>query len=388
MPARDGAGTRPGPVAETGDEIARLRAQPLRVGVIGCGRIAQVMHLPCLAELPQFDLVAVAEISAEIRHHVTARHPGVAGYADFADLLRRDDLDAIAVLTPDHAAIADEVVRSGRHAFVEKPLCFGAAEGRRLLDLAERAGVQVMVGYMRRHDPAYAVLERRVADLGRIHLVRARDILGIGSDPTAIYTTVLPAGPTGGRASTRPGIADRLREGLGSDDDRLVELYWFVLMLGVHDFSVLRGLLGSPSEVVSTILIGERHLVTTIRYPSRTHVTLELGVFPQRTWSETELAVVGDSETVTLRYDNPWVRYAPTIVHRRRVVDGQTIDELGPYSHRDPFREEWLEFHAAIVERREPATSGREGLADVELAADVVRAIGAEQLDRTLGPTR
>jgi predicted dehydrogenase len=346
------------------------------------------MHLPYLAELPQFEIVGVADVAPEVLVHIEERYAGTGVYADYRELLARDDLDVVAVLTPDHAAIAEEVVCSGRHAFVEKPLCFGAEEGERLLAAAEEHGVLVMVGYMRRYDPAYALLERSLTELGAVRFVRARDILGIRADPTAIYTTVLPQPATGGRASSRPGIAERLMAGLGSDDERLIELYWSVLMLGIHDFSVLRGLLGAPSEVASTALLGPRHILTTLRYESGAHVALELGVFPERTWSDTTLEVITDDATIGLTYANSWIRYAPTQVVRRWGVDGATMEQLGPHSNRDPYREEWLELHRAIVEGREPATPGRDGLADVELSAAVVRAIPAAQLDRTFSTTR
>jgi predicted dehydrogenase len=105
-------------------------------------------------------------------------------------------------------------------------------------------------------------------------------------------------------------------------------------------------------------------------------------VFPNHSWSDTELELVFDSATVTMAYGNPWVKYLPTSVRRRSNVDGETVELLGPHSYQAPFRQEWIEFYDAVRNEREPATSGSEGVADVELAAAVVRAIQPQDLDR------
>src|SRR5204863_4141043 len=131
-----------------------LRMTSVRIGVVGCGRIAQVMHLPFLDELPEFELVALSDISPAVLDGVAQRYPRATPCVDYRELVARDDVDAVAVCTPDHAAVAEEAARAGTHVFVEKPLCFTPEEGRSLAAAVETSGVRVMVGYMRRYDPA------------------------------------------------------------------------------------------------------------------------------------------------------------------------------------------------------------------------------------------
>jgi predicted dehydrogenase len=352
----------------------------VRIGVIGCGRIAQVMHLPYLAELPEFDLAALSDISPEVLDALAARHPGVSTHLDYGDLLARDDIDAVAVTTPDHAAIAEQAARAGKHVFVEKPLCFTPAEGRRIAAAVEESGVQLMVGYMRRYDPAVLRLLEELPDLGPIRLVRARDTLGMRSVPTDIYTLALPPAGSAGRVSDRGPLAERLAEGVGSDDPRLADLYWVTLMLGVHDFAVLRAVLGEPSAVTSAELLAPRHYVATLAYERGEQALVEFGVWPEQTWSDTFFDVVTDTAIASLSFPNPWVRYLPTTLVVRRAGEDGTIETRAPESYRYAFREEWLEFHAAIVDGREPATTVAHGLADVELSAAIVNAIPQEQL--------
>ena len=242
--------------------------------------------------------------------------------------------------------------------------------------------MRLMVGYMRRYDPALGALLAGLDGLGPIRLVRALDTLGLRSVPTDIYTLALPPEGAGGRASDRGPLNERLAEGVGSDDPRLLDLYWIMLMLGVHDFAVLRAILGDPVEVTGTELLGERHLATSLRYEGGARALLELGVWPAQTWSDTRVDVVTDTATETLSFPNPWVRYLPTTLVRREATDDGTVETRLPDSYRYAFREEWLEFHDAIVTGRDPATTLAHGLADVALAAAIVRAIPSEQLDQ------
>jgi predicted dehydrogenase len=239
-----------------------------------------------------------------------------------------------------------------------------------------------MVGYMRRYDPALQALHDRLGELGQIRIVRARDSLGLAATATDIYALVLPKPGAPGRMQDRSAFDAKLAEGLGSDDPRRLTLYWIVLMLGVHDFAVLRSLLGHPSAVVSAEVLGPRHLTTSLGYDSGAIASLELGVWPKHTWTDTELDVVTDTAVATLTFPNPWIRYLPTTLRiRTAYADGTTGETRGPESFHYAFREEWLAFHRAIVDGTEPETSGASGVEDVELAAAIVRGVPSERLD-------
>src|SRR3974390_2661942 len=97
----------------------------LRGGVIGCGLVAQVMHLHYLRELAEhYEIVALCDLSESLRA-ACARDYGVARqYADWRDLLGAD-LDAVLILTSgSHAPIAIAAAAAGKHMLIEKPMCF------------------------------------------------------------------------------------------------------------------------------------------------------------------------------------------------------------------------------------------------------------------------
>src|SRR6266550_1710146 len=144
-------------------------ADRLRVGVIGCGLIAQVMHLNYLRELSdRFEVTAVCDLSAEVRAACAREYGAAEQYESWQELLTRP-LDAVLVLTSgSHAPIAVAAAEAGLHVLVEKPMCFSVAEGQEMVAAADRAGKLLMVGYNKRYDPAYRRLieeSRKLADL-------------------------------------------------------------------------------------------------------------------------------------------------------------------------------------------------------------------------------
>src|SRR5580692_6212689 len=100
---------------------------PLRLGVVGLGRISQVAHLPATTKADRVSLVAVCDSSPTLVERV-ARLYEVPGFVDVRQFLH-EDLDAVLVATPDrsHLALATTALRAGKHVLVEKPLADNAA---------------------------------------------------------------------------------------------------------------------------------------------------------------------------------------------------------------------------------------------------------------------
>src|SRR5437667_12587680 len=135
----------------------------LRVGVVGCGLVAQVMHLPHLRELSdRYELAALCDVSPEVLAHCGQRFEVQRRHERWEDLID-PSLDALLVLTSgSHAPIASAAADAGLHVLVEKPMCLSVAEGRTMVEHADRAGITLMVGYMKRYDPAYDLLRMEV----------------------------------------------------------------------------------------------------------------------------------------------------------------------------------------------------------------------------------
>src|SRR5919108_2036210 len=136
----------------------------VRVGVIGCGMVAQAEHLQNLQQLSgRFEIAALADPSALVREAMGARYAVRNVHTDYRPLLE-DDLDAVVISAPaaTHAEVTIAALDAGLHVFVEKPLCITLADADRIITARNRAGRVVQVGYMKRFDPAW---ERMLADI-------------------------------------------------------------------------------------------------------------------------------------------------------------------------------------------------------------------------------
>src|SRR5260370_25731435 len=114
---------------------------PVRVGVVGCGGIAQMMHLPTLAERPDlFTIVALADLDRATLEAVGRRY-GVGGlHPHYRNLVSRADVDVMLLLTSgSHEEAAVAALEAGKPLFVPEPLRFSLQETERIAARARRS---------------------------------------------------------------------------------------------------------------------------------------------------------------------------------------------------------------------------------------------------------
>ena len=164
-----GTQSMPGPTAQ------RTAARPVRIGVIGVGRIGR-MHAELLArQVPGAELAMVHDAFPATADAVGAEL-GVPAAASAQELLGSPDVDAVAICasTDTHADLLVAAARAGKAAFCEKPISLDLGEVDRALAAVEEAGIAVQIGFNRRFDPAHQSVAQAVADgtIGDVHLVR------------------------------------------------------------------------------------------------------------------------------------------------------------------------------------------------------------------------
>jgi UDP-N-acetyl-2-amino-2-deoxyglucuronate dehydrogenase len=128
--------------------------EPLRFGLAGCGVIGPV-HAEAISSLPDAVFVAVADLSPE-RAQALADRYGATSYTDLSTMLEREGLDVVIVCTPSgmHGEHACQIMRSGRHVIVEKPMEIRRAALDEMLRVQRETGVKLAVISQHRFDPA------------------------------------------------------------------------------------------------------------------------------------------------------------------------------------------------------------------------------------------
>jgi predicted dehydrogenase len=350
--------------------------EPLRVGVVGCGQIAQIMHLPFLTELPQFQVTAVCDLSPTVVETIGERFGAPARFTHFTDLVNREDLDAVAVLTMEHAEVAVAAAEAGKHLFIEKPLGFSLAEAERIISAVERAGVTAMVGYMKRYDPGYELGAARMQAMDDVRLIRVHDFAADFRYHATLFTLVSRDDLSPALlAERRRAIQATLREALAPDHAHLADLFEMLLMLGSHDLTILRGAFGAPTGVCYSDAVSPTQLLSVLEYGPGCRCVFEVGIGSEALWWDEQLTAYGRHEMVEITFPNPYLPYAPTVVTIRENEAGSPVRKVIPVSHQEAFRREWLHFFDCVREGRQPRTSLADARADIELAIEMIRAI-------------
>jgi predicted dehydrogenase len=130
----------------------------LRIGVLGCGPIAQFAHLEACRKARNAELYAVCDVSDELRERMTAVHSPRACYNDFDHMLGDEKIDAVIIAIADqfHVPAALRALAAGKHVLVEKPLGTTVESCGKLRDAAAKTNLVVQVGNNRRFDPGIA----------------------------------------------------------------------------------------------------------------------------------------------------------------------------------------------------------------------------------------
>lgn len=116
----------------------------VKIGIIGCGGIANGKHLPALKKLPNVQMVAFCDIIKEKAEQAAKVYgtPDAKVFTDYHDILKMDDIEVVHVLTPNrsHSFITVDALEAGKHVMCEKPMAINAEEAKKMVDAAKRTG--------------------------------------------------------------------------------------------------------------------------------------------------------------------------------------------------------------------------------------------------------
>ncbi|GGI99010.1 oxidoreductase [Alicyclobacillus cellulosilyticus] len=354
--------------------------QRLRVGVVGLGEVAQVIHLPILSALTDmYEVTAVCDISPSLVAYMAERYQVPERYLDLHELVRSPNVDAVFVLNSDeyHAETAIAALEAGKHVFVEKPMCLTLADARAMQAARDRAGRQVMVGYMRRYAPAFIAAKEHLPQLGDIRYARVRDIIGpnrffIDQSSVVFRPADIPEDALVDRARRADAMA------VAAFGARLpaevYRTYRQLCGLSSHDLSAMRELLGTPRRVVAARAWQHGTYIVALFAYDGFYVTFETGVDEQGRF-DAHIEVYGARRSLRVQYNTPYIRHLPTTLHLADT-DGTTYREtvVRP-TFEDPYTCELKAFYRCITEGHPVKTSIEDSIADLELFQEIIAAV-------------
>ncbi len=347
----------------------------MNVGIVGCGEIAQISHIPYLIELPQFKIEAICDLSPNVVHLLGEKYQISNRYVDYHELVRNADLDIVLVCNKSHAGPALAAMEEGKHVFVEKPIALNLKQADEMILSAKENDVKLLVGYMKQYDPAYGLMKQLVSEIEKIHLIRVHDFAGTYGINQEIYelikgTDIDPNLLT----SVNQSIESEMLEDIGLDRKDLLNAHDIMIHLCIHDINALHGLYGLPEKILSADLYDDNFVSALMKFENGVNLVWETGnLVTLIDWDE-QITVYGSEKLLELRFPFPYLKNAASEVNIVENLGGSASRRKIITSYDEAFKREWKHFYACITNDLEPLTNGVQARKDLQFAVELTKA--------------
>lgn len=157
--------------------------ETMKIGIVGCGGIANGKHLPAIKKNGKIEILAVCDLIRERAEKAKEEYgtPETRVYTDYQELLKNEpDIEAVYVLTPNrsHSFISIAAMKAGKHVLCEKPMAKTYAEAKEMVKTAQETGKLLTIGYQSRYRPDSRYLKAACenGDLGEIYYAKAHAV--------------------------------------------------------------------------------------------------------------------------------------------------------------------------------------------------------------------
>ena len=349
----------------------------IKVGVVGAGIIAQVMHLHYMRELADhFDVVASVRHRTGERRRQRRRLCIPKVFTDWREMLH-EPIDMVLILTSgSHAPIAIEAAKAGKHVLVEKPMCFSVGEGKEMRRRGRPARCGLDGRRTRSDTTRHSNDSATKSPASRIQVAAGDDVRGtVPAVCPPLPARARRAGPRGGDRAMAGGNSREHHTAIGEADEFLRKTYHYVLVDSlVHELNTVRGGAWGSLTDSTTSTCSRSSLTAMLRFgglPGRIH-WLDL---PGFTNYKMEFACYGPDKRVTLNFPSPFLRSAPTMLEVEGGDNGSArswrTEEITSYD--SAFKAELLAFHDCVVTAGRPLTDADDALHDIAMCQAIIR---------------
>ncbi len=358
----------------------------VRIGIIGCGAIAQIQHLPNLAELHrEFDVPIVCDISLATAKAVTERFHIPAYVTDYTELLKTD-VDAVLLCHGDpKTEVALAALEAGKHVFIEKPVCFSIQEMDAMLSAQQKAGTVAQAGYMKVHDPAFQLAKSEVKTMESYRFVQINHLhpnnrLHLSQFDVERFSDVPPDAFKPATKAREKALSEAigellLKNRLANDIRSQAERVFFLLAGSmIHDIYSLRVMLGTPSEVISTEVWAEgRGVSIMFSYPNGARCVATWVDLPHLWDFKETLEIYGDNKRVLVSYPTGFSRGILSEVTIYGIdAEGTSYNKQPAVEWESAFVRELRHFHKCITQGDACYTALASARHDISLIIDIV----------------
>jgi predicted dehydrogenase len=350
---------------------------PVRFAYVGCGFVAQTIHIPNFTSLPTCDFVGLAEVRQDLGRSVQQRFGIRKLYKSHEEIAADPEIEAVGVSAPYalQGKIAEELVRAGKHVFMEKPMAVNAARAERIV-AAQKPDARVFVAYMKRYDPGNVLLKQHLdawrasGEMGPIAFARNHGFGGnwtYANDPNVVFEQ---------SNAPQPPSPQECPEWLPA---KYHNSYLGYLQQWTHNVNLLRFFLGEPGKpsapvVKSVQLDADGMTGVVVLEINGTRCTVESAYTSFHGWEE----------HTQIYFKNGWLRTeAPPLMQKnvpatvelyRAGKDGKPAQLIKEFANPQwSYREEAAAFLKGVRSGEAFPSSAEDTLHDVRLFEDIYR---------------
>lgn len=369
--------------------------QKLRVGVIGCGAIAQIMHIPYLVEYEQFEVVALSDAYKPVLDAVADRYKIADRYTDWREMLKRDDIEAVVIAhSGSHRDSVIAAMEAGKHIFVEKPLTWNLREAEEVA--AKVAGYDriMQVGYHKRYDPGFRYVKEQLQNMHDIGLVRVtvlhppnemglspfrlrrgNGIFEDGHSEVASWDEQVKGQLQAFAGGNLAPIVDEVLGQGRKNDNRLRLGYGILIVSMIHQIYTMHGFLGEPTRVIHTEIWREGMSIhSMVEYPNDVRCTFDWHFLSQVKDYREEYAFYGNYERVIWQLPSPYLKNAPSPVIVQGGEGELAWEKRVVVSYDEAFRNELVAFYENVQHNRQPETTVEEAVVHIRTIQQIIDA--------------
>jgi len=359
----------------------------IRIGVIGCGAIAQVHHLPNLNALHrEFEVPIVCDLSRGAAQAVAKRFHVPQFVTDYNELLATD-VDAVLLCHGDpKTEVALAAFAARKHVFIEKPVCFSLQEMDAMLAAQDKAGTVAQAGYMKVHDPAFQLAKREVDTMESYRFVQINHLhpnnsLHLSQFDVERFNDVPPDAFKPASAARDKAQAEAIGDVLSQVNpesntyNKAARVFYLLAGSMIHDIYSLRVMLGSPSEITSAEVWSDgRGVSIGFAYPNGARCVATWVDLPDLWDFKETLEIYGDTKRVSVSYPTGFSRGILSEVTIHGIdADGTTYSKTPAIEWESAFVRELRHFHACITEGEACYTPLESARHDIALIIDIVK---------------
>lgn len=349
--------------------------KPVAIGYIGCGFLAQKVHIPNIVGLDELELVAIAEPRGDLLEQVGRRYGVRRTYTSHLELIADPEIEAVMISGhySGQGELAIDALTAGKHVLLEKPMATSLEQADRILaaEAGNEAGARLMVAYMKRYDPGYRLLRSLLDDaslrreLGDAILIRYHNLDGgewLGGLDTPLAASELPL-PIA--ATAYPDWLEASRR----------ERYVLYLQQYTHNINLIRWLFGVADRIrVRHVDLDDDDYTGVVIFDvDGRRAVLETGVAESNTWDD-ELQIFFERGWLKATATPLLLRNQPVTVQLSRLgADAGEVRALTPREWLWCYREEVRHFATALRTGEAFESSGSDTRTDVRIFEDIFR---------------